>query len=135
MCCLCLLTIFNWKKFSILLIVSFHVSFHPHTYYITSCLFSPSHWCIFQVTASYNSVLYLVDENCETGSHIADWASHLESKPYKLIPVSKTVWISPFSKYHTTLFEVPHHPIQSTALPSSKYHITIVYVPFNPLVF
>ena len=26
------------------------------------------------------------------------------------------------SKYHITLFKVPHHPLQSTTSPSSKYH-------------
>ena len=39
----------------------------------------------------------------------------------------------PSSKYHTTLFKVPHHPLQSTTSPSSKYHITIFKVPHHPL--
>ena len=33
---------------------------------------------------------------------------------------------TPFSsKYHTTLFRVSHHPLQSTTSPSSKNHLTL----------
>ena len=40
---------------------------------------------------------------------------------------------SPSSKYHTTLFKVPHNPLQSTTPPSSKYHTPLFKVPHNPL--
>ena len=52
----------------------------------------------------------------------------------------RTPFIPPSSKYHTTLFKVPHrhlqstlHPLQSTTTPSSKYYITLFKVPHNPL--
>ena len=32
------------------------------------------------------------------------------------------VCVTPSSKYHTALFKVLHHPLQSTTPPSSKYH-------------
>ena len=35
----------------------------------------------------------------------------------------------PSSKYHTTLFKVPNHPLQSTTPPSSKYQTTLFKVP------
>ena len=37
------------------------------------------------------------------------------------------------TKYHITLFKVPHHPLQSTTSPSSKYHITLFKVPHHPI--
>ena len=40
---------------------------------------------------------------------------------------------SPSSKYNTTLFKVPHHPLKSTIPPSSKYHTTLFKVPYHPL--
>ena len=39
----------------------------------------------------------------------------------------------PSSKYHTTLFKVPHNPLQSTTPPSSKYHTTLLKIPQHPL--
>ena len=41
--------------------------------------------------------------------------------------------IPPSSKYHTTLFKVPYHPLQSTIPPFSKYHTTLFKVPYHPL--
>ena len=38
----------------------------------------------------------------------------------------------PSSKYHTTLFKVLHHPLQSTTPSSSKYHTTLFKVPHHP---
>ena len=32
-------------------------------------------------------------------------------------------------KYHTTIFKVPHRPLQSTTPPSSKYHTILFNVP------
>ena len=40
---------------------------------------------------------------------------------------------SPSSKYHTTLFKVSHYRLQSTTLPSSKYHTTLFKVSHQPL--
>ena len=37
------------------------------------------------------------------------------------------------SKFHTTLFKVPYHPLQSTVPPSSKYRTTLFKVPHNLL--
>ena len=34
---------------------------------------------------------------------------------------------------HTTLFKVPHHPLQRTTPPSSKYHITLFKEPHHLL--
>ena len=38
---------------------------------------------------------------------------------------------SPSSKFHTTLFKVPYHPLQSTVPPSSKYHTSYICVFFH----
>ena len=46
-------------------------------------------------------------------------------------PSSNTT--QPSSKYHTILFKVPQHTLQSTTPPSSSYHITLFKVPHNPL--
>ena len=35
--------------------------------------------------------------------------------------------------YHTTLFKVPHNPLQSTLPASSMYHTTLFKVPHHPL--
>ena len=48
-----------------------------------------------------------------------------------LHPLQSTA--SPSSKYHTTIFKVPHQPLQSTTPPFSKYHITLFKVPHQPL--
>ena len=40
----------------------------------------------------------------------------------------------PSSKYHTTLFKVPHNPLQNIIPPSSKYHTTLFKVPHHSVV-
>ena len=63
--------------------------------------------------------------------------SEIIIKNRKICKISKvkgvTTNTSPSSKYHTTLFKVPYHPLQSTTPPSSKYHITLFKVPHHPL--
>ena len=39
----------------------------------------------------------------------------------------------PSSKYYTTLFNVPYHPLQITTPPSSKYHTALFKVPHHSL--
>ena len=46
-------------------------------------------------------------------------------------PLQSTTSLS--SKYHITLFKVPHHPLQSTTPPSSKYQTTLFKVPHHAL--
>ena len=36
-------------------------------------------------------------------------------------------------KYHTALFKVTQHPLQSNTTPSSKYHTTLFRVTYHPL--
>ena len=48
-------------------------------------------------------------------------------------PLQSTTPPSRSSKYHTTLFKVPQHPLQRATPPSSKYHTTIFKVPHHPI--
>ena len=121
-------------QFTLYIVPPLQTVHQSHSSLLTHSL--PCTQCVFQKIVIKVLVILIYIIYCGQLQHTARLDHSMQATVQKnvfLLTASTDQRPQTVYHYHTTLFKVPHHPLQSTTPPSSKYHTTLFKVPYHPL--